>query len=353
MNLCIPTPSSFQSALEAFDREGLLLKPKAELGSQGDLNTFLETIDSENSLIAIDTETDSLDPYTAELVGFSVYDLFAKKAYYFPVKHNEADGVANIPLPTALSFFVRVFETLSQDNPVVYFNAEFDMLVIAIQGAKIGMNPLSLKPKAMVDVQQLVDLMQFVSFPSLKDLTIQYGITEYNEVTTYEDLILNCFGHQFSLAQIQAALKDPESMPNVSEAIKISNASATQVFSYGADDAIHTNFVFLLLLKQYIQTIEEHSSYATNGLSVAASNLIVQGSSQIFFTFANINGILVNMTQVEEVIEEVSKEYDTVNEQFRLNVRKAMGWSLEPPQGKPAKAKKEKPVQQPSLFDQI
>ena len=98
--------------------------------AESDLAAWVERI-SNASLVAIDTETTSLDPFTARLVGISL-SVEPNHAAYIPVGHNYAGAPAQLPLDrvfTALKVWMQ-----SAKHRKVGQNLKYDRHVFANHG---------------------------------------------------------------------------------------------------------------------------------------------------------------------------------------------------------------------------
>ncbi len=84
-------------------------------------------------LISIDTETDSLDPMQANLVGISIC-MNSDKAYYLPLGHSLSD---NLPLKEVL----RHLESALTGKLLLGHNLKYDLIVLARHGLKLD-NPI-------------------------------------------------------------------------------------------------------------------------------------------------------------------------------------------------------------------
>ncbi len=89
----------------------------------------------EAGVIAIDTETDSIDPQRATLLGFSIATA-PGRAGYVPLRHENADG-APLPGQLAADAVIAALAPLLTDPGVlkIYHNAKFDIAVMRRAGA--------------------------------------------------------------------------------------------------------------------------------------------------------------------------------------------------------------------------
>jgi len=97
-----------------------------------DLKTLLKKL-STCRKVAVDTETTSLNPLAAELVGISL-SARANEAYYLPLGHT-GEGAVNLPLPEALAEVKKLLE-----NPDVQKfgqNIKYDLAVLRKYGIEI------------------------------------------------------------------------------------------------------------------------------------------------------------------------------------------------------------------------
>ncbi len=86
-------------------------------------------------LTAFDTETTSLDPMTAQLVGMS-FSVVAGEAAYLPLTHRGADAPAQLPLAEVLEKLRPWLE--SNAHAKVGQNLKYDAHVLANQGIRLG-----------------------------------------------------------------------------------------------------------------------------------------------------------------------------------------------------------------------
>ncbi|MEY3202337.1 MAG: fused polymerase 5-_3 exonuclease [Pseudomonadota bacterium] len=87
-----------------------------------------------STLTALDTETDSLDPMAARLVGIS-FCCQSGQAAYLPLNHHYPDAPAQIPLNVALAKLKPWLE--SADHPKLGQNMKYDMHVFANHGITV------------------------------------------------------------------------------------------------------------------------------------------------------------------------------------------------------------------------
>ena len=87
------------------------------------------------TLVALDTETTSLDPMQARLVGLSLA-LTPWQGYYIPVGHGYAGVPEQLPLDTVLAALRPWLE--SEAHPKVGQNLKYDMHVLARHGVRLA-----------------------------------------------------------------------------------------------------------------------------------------------------------------------------------------------------------------------
>ena len=119
-------------------------RPKVETKPpEGDyriVNTA-ETLDglvnrlSQARTFALDTETDSLDPMTANLVGLS-FSPAKGEAYYIPVGHIGLQEIQQLPLPQVLEKIKPLLEDAGL--PKIAHNGKFDMTILAENNVNVS-----------------------------------------------------------------------------------------------------------------------------------------------------------------------------------------------------------------------
>ena len=119
-------------------------RPKVETKPpEGDyriVNTA-ETLDglvnrlSQARTFALDTETDSLDPMTANLVGLS-FSPAKGEAYYIPVGHIGLQEIQQLPLPQVIEKIKLLLE--DANLPKIAHNGKFDMTILAENNVNVS-----------------------------------------------------------------------------------------------------------------------------------------------------------------------------------------------------------------------
>ena len=115
----------------SFDTDSFIL-----LQSEEDLNNLSNAL-TEATFLAVDTETTSLDPLCAELVGVSL-SWTPTAAYYLPISHHDAQGRLcehQFTLERALSFLRPFLE--DHDLPKLGHNLKYDLAIFANQGLNV------------------------------------------------------------------------------------------------------------------------------------------------------------------------------------------------------------------------
>jgi len=98
-------------------------------------NKFEQYIDKciENNAVAIDTETNSLDPITCIIAGMSLYTP-GEKAIYTPINHISYITSIKIENQLSVEFIKEQLLRLKENNvKIIMFNAKFDIRVIKHQ----------------------------------------------------------------------------------------------------------------------------------------------------------------------------------------------------------------------------
>ena len=101
--------------------------------TNADLDTWLAKL-SQAELMCFDTETTSLDPMTAKIVGLS-FSIQSGEATYLPLTHDYFDAPVQLPLVETLAKFKPILE-----NPAIKKvgqNLKYDMHVLANHGIQL------------------------------------------------------------------------------------------------------------------------------------------------------------------------------------------------------------------------
>jgi DNA polymerase-1 len=131
----------FNSWLQEFGGEapsgsGAAAGPEADyrtIWTEADLVAMLESLE-EASLIAVDTETTSLDSMQADLVGFS-FAVEAGRAFYLPVGHDYPAAPAQLDRDAVLARLKPLLE--DPERPKVGQHIKYDMNVLSLYGIEV------------------------------------------------------------------------------------------------------------------------------------------------------------------------------------------------------------------------
>lgn len=118
--------------IDSEDKEAATSKPYHTVASMADLKTLVAGF-NKTDIIAVDTETTSLDPLEAKLVGVSLTDR-ANVGYYIPLGHS-SDSERNLPFDAALSLLKPLLENKKVRK--VGQNIKYDLHVLRRYGIEI------------------------------------------------------------------------------------------------------------------------------------------------------------------------------------------------------------------------
>ena len=108
------------------------------LTDAGEFAAFVDGIIATGGSVALDTETDRLDTFTANLVGFSM-SVKAGEGFYVPLILNDALFAETMPKKDALDTLARLFN--APNVTIVFHNAKFDIEVLWTNGLGKLVNP--------------------------------------------------------------------------------------------------------------------------------------------------------------------------------------------------------------------
>lgn len=108
------------------------------LTDAGEFAAFVDGIIAASGSVALDTETDRLDTFTANLVGFSMSDKTGE-GFYVPLILNDALFAETMPKKDALDTLARLFS--APNVTIVFHNAKFDIEVLWTNGLGKLVNP--------------------------------------------------------------------------------------------------------------------------------------------------------------------------------------------------------------------
>ncbi|HVC62760.1 MAG TPA: DNA polymerase I [Acetobacteraceae bacterium] len=125
--VALPLPAEARAAPEA---GAVGFGPYLTLTTEAALREFLAEAQSCGTL-ALDTETDGLDPMRARLVGFSLA-VAAGRAAYVPLRHELLDPHPQVPVEAAIA----ALDPILTDPGIlkIFHHAKFDMLVLTRAG---------------------------------------------------------------------------------------------------------------------------------------------------------------------------------------------------------------------------
>lgn len=138
------------------------------------LKEYLQTI-IENGVVALDTETDGLNPISDRIAGFSLYT-YNENPAYVPINHDYFDS--NVPLEIASAFINAL---LKYNIKVVMHNARFDI--------RVFWNALGVKLNCHFDTMIAAKLLnENEPENGLKALWTKYGSKEGGRSLRYNEL---------------------------------------------------------------------------------------------------------------------------------------------------------------------
>ncbi|MBD5427565.1 MAG: DNA polymerase I [Treponema sp.] len=108
------------------------------LTDAGEFAAFVDGIIAAGGSVALDTETDRLETFTANLVGFSM-SVKAGEGFYVPLILNDALFAETMPKKDVLDTLARLFN--APNVTIVFHNAKFDIEVLWTNGLGKLVNP--------------------------------------------------------------------------------------------------------------------------------------------------------------------------------------------------------------------
>ncbi|MBD5428713.1 MAG: DNA polymerase I [Treponema sp.] len=108
------------------------------LTDAGEFAAFVDGIIAAGGSVALDTETDRLETFTANLVGFSM-SVKAGEGFYVPLILNDALFAETMPKKDALDTLARLFN--APNVTIIFHNAKFDIEVLWTNGLGKLVNP--------------------------------------------------------------------------------------------------------------------------------------------------------------------------------------------------------------------
>ncbi|CAM3597964.1 DNA polymerase I [Paraphotobacterium marinum] len=158
----------------SFNETTIVKKNYKSINDNEAFSKFLITI-SESDFFAFDTETDSLDPFQANLVGIS-FSLEDNTGYYIPLQHNLIENI-QLDLNYVLTNLKGLLE--SQDHCIIGQNIKYDRNVLL----KYGINLSSNIKDTMILSHVLDSVSRRHSLDSLAQEYFNYKMTSYEEIT--------------------------------------------------------------------------------------------------------------------------------------------------------------------------
>jgi DNA polymerase-1 len=153
--------------------------PYVTLTTEADLRAFLAETQG-CGLLAIDTETDGLDPMRCGLVGLSLA-VAAGRAAYVPLRHEMLDPHPQLPLETVIA----ALDPVLRDSGIlkIFHHAKFDMLVMGRAGFAAGMSHPSPYDDTMLISYAQEAGMHGHGLDELAQLHLGHTPVTYDEVT--------------------------------------------------------------------------------------------------------------------------------------------------------------------------
>ncbi|WP_281950587.1 DNA polymerase I [Nitrosophilus kaiyonis] len=250
------------------------------LDKEEKLFEVLEKI-SKDTLVAFDTETNSLDTKEADLVGFS-FCFEKNRAYYVPVGHNYLGVSEQIPLETALKAIKKILKSKFFGH-----NLKFDLSLLY----KYKIEEIT--PYA--DTMILAWLVNPESSLGLESLSKRYFS---HSMITFKETVKK--GEDFSLVNIDEACK------------------------YASEDALVTYLLYFELIKELKEQNAAH---------------LINEAKDVEFPFINTliwmekNGIKVDIDFFENLLKKTQKRleeltnkiYELAGVEFNINSTKQLG----------------------------
>ena len=129
-----PEPTAMVTLYEAPKAQAVLTREFACIADEAALQAWMTLLDGA-AIVSFDTETNSLDPMTAQLVGVS-FSVEPGKAAYVPLAHQYAGAPAQIGVVRALELLRPWLEDASKKK--LGQNLKYDQHVLANHGVKLA-----------------------------------------------------------------------------------------------------------------------------------------------------------------------------------------------------------------------
>lgn len=271
-------PSPFVSNAQAYIRSWL--RPQTQptrslLLSVDDLEAVLQDI---APVIGFDIETTGFEYPSRRMVGFSIYDPKHHRAYYIPIAH---ENYPNLPADKVWALFAPIADAVPL---VAHRGAAFDILDIIRQG---------IQPACVLDSQILAHKLS-LRLTGLKDLALDFGICNYQQIIRYEDLPIgsdNNFSH--------------------------TNPADPKILTYVTNDAYQTFAVYQSLLAQLDSIV---------GCEIADIDMGVQFTQALTLSAASSRGYDIDSQRLEDFAKAYEADVVRLDVQLRHEVRTKLGW---------------------------
>ena len=198
-----------------------------------ELAAFVDGIIAQKGAVALDTETDSLNTLTANLVGFSLSNK-AGEGFYVPLILTDALFAETMGKKDALTHLARLFN--AQDVTIILHNAKFDIEVLWTNGLGKLVNP------------QNEDDIHFAA--TIADTMIAAWLLEPDRLGKV------AYGLEH-LAETKLALKGTEYEEIVPKGGTFADVPLETAANYGAEDADFT----WQLWQYYVPRLKEANLY--------------------------------------------------------------------------------------------
>lgn len=228
------------------------------------------------SIVAFDTETDSLDANSANLVGFS-FAFNENMGYYCAIGHNYLGSLTQLGLDDAKDAIVKLFSKFK----IVGHNLKFDLKVL----------------KSTLD---LIDL------PFFSDTVILAWLIDSSKKFALEDLAFSLLD-EYKMVSFKEAIKG---LDNFSQ-LDLENAS-----KYAAEDAVIT----LILYNIFNEYILENESDLINHTELEFDFLRVLARMETKGVKIDIDSLKEFKIRVDSEIVQLQDEiYELAGETFNIN----------------------------------
>lgn len=276
-------------------------KPKEEihydfilLDTKEKLQNIINTIPND-SIVAFDTETTSLDTKVAKIVGFS-FSFDDKKAYYIPVGHH-------------------------------YLGAPEQ---VSMEDAKIAINKLNEKKLVIQNFKYDYDIIKFnfdIELNLFADTLILAWLLDSSSKVGLDALALNYFDYKM------IPFKDV-----VKKGDNFSTVDIADACNYAAEDALMTYKIYFKLLEEFKKSNCEHLLDIANRYEFKFINVLINMQNNGVKIDTNILKNLKSTNQ--EYIQELTKKiHNLAGSEFNINSPKQLGVILFDTLGLPASKK--------------